>query len=341
MLASTIIGLVACISLTTAHSNQDGRAWTAPTSNNLEARSGKTPYSAADPAYNTTIRHFACGTQGHTHASEHFLNTVSSLANNPKTGSLFSRASALVGRRNARITVPLYMHIVTTNAKAGTIPQSMVNAQFRTMNAVYNPYNIYFILAGVDYTANDAWAVGATTDADTAMKSSLRKGGYNSLNIYFQTDLVGGILGKCSLPTNVGTNPSPSVYVGDGCNIAAGTMPGGPIMGYNLGMTAVHESGHWLGLMHTFEGYSCSGPGDYIADTPPEAESTNGCPTSPWKNTCPRPPGYFLTRKGDPIRNYMDYSIDMCYAGFTLGQITRINNLWQTYREGQSLRKGH
>lgn len=39
-------------------------------------------------------------------------------------------------------------------------------------------------------------------------------------------------------------------------------MPGGTAYGgaYGLGMSAVHETGHWLGLLHTFQG-GCASPG--------------------------------------------------------------------------------
>ena len=75
--------------------------------------------------------------------------------------------------------------------------------------------------------------------------------------------------------------------------------------GYDEGQTAVHETGHWLGLLHTFQGYSCSGPGDYIDDTPQQSQSTDGCPnTIPLKDSCPSLPGM------DAIHNFMDYSTD-------------------------------
>lgn len=107
-------------------------------------------------------------------------------------------------------------------------------------------------------------------------------------------------------------------------------MPGGSIGGYDAGKTAVHESGHWLGLLHTFEGYSCTGSGDYVSDTPAEMTSTDGCPTNPWKNTCG------TVRKGvDPIHNYMDYSTDECYVRFTPGQQQRMLTLWPVYRAGK------
>lgn len=36
----------------------------------------------------------------------------------------------------------------------------------------------------------------------------------------------------------------------------------------------------------------------------------------------------------DPIYNYMDYSTDACYEGFTAGQGARMLNIWEVYREG-------
>jgi hypothetical protein len=37
----------------------------------------------------------------------------------------------------------------------------------------------------------------------------------------------------------------------------------------------------------------------------------------------------------DPIHNFMDYSSDACYTGFTPGQGARMLNIWQIYREGR------
>jgi hypothetical protein len=106
----------------------------------------------------------------------------------------------------------------------------------------------------VTWTTNDAWAVGEKDD-DTAMKNSLRQGTYKTLNLYFQTDLSGGVLGRCTLPSAIANGKSdPTVYKNDGCNINAHTMPSGTLAGYNSSMTAVHETGHWMGLLHTFEG---------------------------------------------------------------------------------------
>ena len=164
----------------------------------------------------------------------------------------------------------------------------------------------------------DQWA----TDLDsTSMKQALRKGKYGALNIYFQSNLSSApgspgapqLLGYCTLPTSITyayggqTYEYPAAnWATDGCNILAGSMPGSPnaIYGYDRGKTAVHEVGHWFGLLHTFQDNTCdsASQGDYVDDTPQEATSTVGCPKG--KDSCP-------TRFGlDPIRNYMDYSID-------------------------------
>lgn len=184
------------------------------------------------------------------------------------------------------------------------------------------------------------------------MKKALRKGKYSALNIYFQTDLqpsasdnsiagraqssgasntgLPSLLGFCTLPDpTINATSSPADYIKDGCNILAGSMPGGPLSHYNLGGTVVHEVGHWNGLLHVFQGGSCStsNTGDYIADTPIQSEPTEGCPLM--KDSCPYSPGL------DSIHNFMDYSSDDCYQGFTAGQAQRMRNMWSQMRAGK------
>ncbi len=86
----------------------------------------------------------------------------------------------------------------------------------------------------------------------------------------------------------------------------------------NMGRTATHEVGHYLGLYHTFCGGcgsagACYSTGDLICDTNGEANSTSGCPSS--KSSCGNP---------DPIHNYMDYSDDPCLWEFTPEQVNRM-----------------
>ncbi|KAJ4362635.1 hypothetical protein N0V95_001440 [Ascochyta clinopodiicola] len=286
--------------------------------------------SAADPKPSGTPGgSFDCGT-GTQSADQSFLDTVQQLHNGKAKGSLAARAAELAARDDP-IKIQAVFHIVMTDAAKDSITNAMPQAQLDALNAAYSPYNINFDLLNVTWNTNDAWAIGKKDD-DTDMKKQLRQGTYNTLNLYFQTDLAGGVLGRCTLPSAIGNGKGdPTVYAGDGCNINANTMPDGLMDGFNKGKTAVHETGHWMGLLHTFEGYSCDGPGDYIDDTPVESTATDGCPTDPKKQSCPtqQKPG-----ESDPIHNYMDYSIDDCYEGFTDLQVQRMRSMWTMFRDG-------
>ncbi|KAF2016450.1 hypothetical protein BU24DRAFT_409551 [Aaosphaeria arxii CBS 175.79] len=268
---------------------------------------------------------FDCGTDT-AHASDDFLKSISALYEDNKNGSPAARAAlaARDGDNNSHIEVDAVFHIVAKGEHKGDISDSMPAAQLDSLNESYKDYGFSFNLVNVTWTTNDQWAVGEG-DSDLEMKKALRQGTYRTLNIYFQTD-IGHVLGRCTLPSSVGSNADPSVYANDGCNVNANTMPEGLMDGFNKGKTAVHETGHWLGLLHTFEGKSCDGPGDYISDTAQEKESTEGCPES--KRTCPD------SGQDDPIHNYMDYSIDSCYTGFTPLQHDRMHSMYNMYRDG-------
>lgn len=69
----------------------------------------------------------------------------------------------------------------------------------------------------------------------------------------------------------------------------------------------MHEVGHWMGLLHTFQGNTCrvGDPGDFIDDTNQQRVATQGCPAF-FKDSC----GLGPQRGGDPVENFMDYSSD-------------------------------
>ncbi|MCJ1447064.1 MAG: hypothetical protein MMC23_007573 [Stictis urceolatum] len=238
-------------------------------------------------------------------------------------------------------TVNTYFHVVSTEDQATVVSRDMIANQVGVLQAAYASSNISFKLVGTDYTINDSWA----TDVDDVdMKIALRRGNYSSLNVYFQTNLStmaygepSQLLGYCTLPTNVTYSPCDrcdvaefpaSNYAMDGCNILAGSMPNGAVVGYNMGKTAVHEIGHWFGLLHTFQDNTCDlrEGGDFIDDTPQQSVSTDGCPVG--KDSCPGDPGL------DAIHNFMDYSTDACYESFTPQQIVRMQNMYETLRFG-------
>lgn len=100
-----------------------------------------------------------------------------------------------------------------------------------------------------------------------------------------------------------------------------------------MGATLTHETGHWLGLLHTFQG-GCSSNrrsgGDAIADTPAESSPAYGCQTN--RDSCVGA----NFEGGDPVHNFMDYSDDACMTHFTPMQIAYMKAAWTVYRDESS-----
>jgi hypothetical protein len=183
------------------------------------------------------------------------------------------------------------------------------------MNTAYSPAGIQFAFAGSDRIKSNTLSTGdglfPDWNASTAMQNYLetyRSGAYADLNLFFYTNPPADTLGQCTFPLATVPAATSFDFAKDGCHLATGTLPGQELTGYNLGMTAVHETGHWLSLLHPFAGYTCStsDPGDYVDDTPQESEPSYGCPTG--KDSCPTDPGL------DPIHNYSKSSSLMLWT---------------------------
>jgi hypothetical protein len=87
--------------------------------------------------------------------------------------------------------------------------------------------------------------------------------------------------------------------------------------GYNLGRSATHEIGHFLGLRHIWgDDYNCNG-NDYCSDTPVADGPNSGCPDAGY-DSCLEDDGI------DMVQNYMDYTSDSCKNIFTEDQKDRI-----------------
>ncbi|RYO97600.1 hypothetical protein DL764_007274 [Monosporascus ibericus] len=261
-----------------------------------------------------------------TEATEGSLRSIAAL----RETELASRSDPSSLRPRQAIVIPTYLHVVVnSSASASVLGEEALRVQLDAMNERFGPHDIRFALEGTTRRVDDALAPGPYGGVEAepmyAYWRETHAGGYDTLNLWFYSNFPWDIFGACTLPEQ---NYPESRYYRDGCHIASGTIPGGEIADYNLGLTAVHEIGHWLGLLHTFEGYSCSGPGDLVDDTPQQAEATSGCPRS--KDSCPGVSG------ADPISNYMDYSSDPCFEEFTPGQERRMRNMWTTLREGRT-----
>ncbi|KAF4810127.1 Extracellular metalloprotease [Colletotrichum tropicale] len=246
-----------------------------------------------------------------------------------------------VRRQNfpSNFTVDVNFHLASTEEEADLITDEIVDAQWKVLHEAFARYDINLVLNSTERTVDNltgsAFLINEGPDKgwvyheeeyNTYLKAT-RKGGYDALNLYFFSSYSPGATGYCQWPTPLAETDELTFWK-DSCQLSAMTMPGftaeqGAFESWNLGHLAVHESGHWFGLNHTFAS-GCSEPGDFVSDTPAQLTQIFGCPEG--SNSCPNQPGL------DPIHNYMGYTDDACTNEFTPGQKDRMFSTFFNFR---------
>lgn len=251
-----------------------------------------------------------------------------------RDGSRYARRAI----NETSIALDVYFHIASSQSDADLVTDDIVAAQFSVLQESFAKQDIHFTLVSTDRVVDDLTAArffaqdpdtGVWTDYDEqylAYVKSTRKGGYDALNLYFYTTYLPGATGYCNWPLETSVAEGSDLFYRDSCQLSARTMPGLPIErqfdGWNAGHMAVHETGHWFGLNHTFSG-GCGGDGDFVSDTPATG-LVYDCPIG--SDTCPDVDGL------DPINNFMGYTNDTCTSTFTAGQKDRMLNIFYNFR---------
>ncbi|RPA83051.1 hypothetical protein BJ508DRAFT_207543 [Ascobolus immersus RN42] len=238
-------------------------------------------------------------------------------------------------KRTRTIKIPVYIHVVFgNNSIHATIPNKLLRKQMVVLNEGFASLKprFKFDLIGITRTNNSGWSRAESLASMLSMGGALRKGNYGTLNIYIVDAYANNKwYGMASPPLMI---PWEDEVKTDGVWLDWSTVPG-PYANkqFGLGKTAVHEVGHWLGLLHTWgddvsEGCSLDPykGGDFVADTPAEREPARGCQIG--RDTC-RGEGF---DGDDPVTNPMDYSDDHCIGDFTPGQARRMEMIWDLLR---------
>jgi hypothetical protein len=280
------------------------------------------PASACEPA--VAARTTSRAPDGPTYTPRQLLRIDRQL-----TDSLSATRTTTTMRTGLELRVAVHVHVIRDDDDRGP-SEKRVRRQLEVLDDAFaggqsaesSASRFTFRLASYERVHNDKWRNLAMGSAeDTAMRRALHKGDEGDLNLYLlaptDPDARNVVLGWSTSPWQAA-----DALLLDGVVIHEGSLPGGDLTSYDRGDTAVHEVGHWLGLLHTFEG-GCTEPNDLVKDTPAEGEPSITCEGV--KDTCDLP-------GDDPVHNFMDYAVDACMNQFTAGQVSRMTDNWLAYR---------
>lgn len=247
------------------------------------------------------------------------------------------------------ITIPVVFHVVYYTASENISDEQILsqleilNNDFRRLNAdtintpsYFQPYaadtRIEFCLASIDPNGDPTTGITRTQTSKTSfsyikdeVKSSSTGGVSNwdpkqYLNVWI-CNISNDVLGYATFPGAPLNKDGVVIHYN-----AVGAPPANRHQwSYNLGRTATHEIGHWLGLNHIWGAGSTCNDSDNIADTPNQLEESTGCPEG-IVTSCDNGP------YGNMYQNFMDYTNDACMNLFTQGQAAYMKEVLNSTR---------
>ena len=236
------------------------------------------------------------------------------------------------------LTIPVVFHVIAKTDGTGDIPEALIKSQMEILNedfsalagtpgAMGTAAKIRFVLATKDPNGQPHTGINRVTNDNYfndggGFQMALHWDTKRYLNIY--TNSAGGALGYATLASES------AGAVDDGVVLLYTTVGRNAPQGgdYDQGRTATHEVGHYLGLLHTFDGGcgTATAPytsGDLIMDTAAHAQENYECTAA--SSGC--------TGGGNaPIDNYMNYTPDTCMTKFTPEQVNRMRCSIMNYR---------
>lgn len=232
------------------------------------------------------------------------------------------------------ITIPVVVHVLYKTASQNISDEQIksqidaLNRDFRRRNAdtVNTPDRFKSLAADVqiEFALATADPKGRATNgivrkpttvirwnSDDKIKYSLQ-GGDNAWDSRYYLNFwigdLGTLLGYSSQPGSASDKDGVVIN----CTTFGTINVNAP---YDLGRTATHEVGHWLGLRHIWGETYCGD--DFVDDTPKQGNFTSGCPND-FRSSCNN------GETGDMYMNYMDFTYDACMNLFTIGQKQRM-----------------
>lgn len=260
------------------------------------------------------------------------INEIESFVRKQKTLKLEGAAAPAV------IKIPVVIHILYKTASQN-ISDAQIKSQIDVLNADFRRRNadtvntparfksfaadipVEFVLATTDPKGRATSGIirKATNVSYWSMDDNIKfssKGGDDAWDsryyLNFWIGNLGSLLGYSSMPGA----PAERDGVVINCTAFGTINVAGP---YNLGRTATHEVGHWLGLKHIWGDTYCGD--DLVDDTPKQGNFTSGCPKM-FRSTCDN------GELGDMYMNYMDFTNDACMNLFTIGQKQRMLSMF-------------